>query len=250
MYTIHPLHLGTFTSMEMSNLLYQTNPGQKVRQPILGWLLKSNTEAIVVDTGGSDEVWAETYHHGLERPEELTIQNQLKKYGVDVRDVEIVINTHLHWDHCFQNDAFHNAKILVQRKELQSAVAPIPTQRGYYETGIPGVQPSWMKTFDRMEVVDGDIQLGPGLQLVHLPGHTPGLQGVLVETQEGPYLIASDTIGVYENWTGTAVLKHVPQGIHWNLESYFETFAKMERLGAQVLPCHDMRVLERDCYGA
>lgn len=249
MYTIYPLHLGTFTAMEMSNLMYQTKPGQKVRQPILGWLLKNHEEAIVVDTGGSDEDWAENYHHGLERPQELTIESQLKNYDVDVDDIEMVINTHLHWDHCFQNDAFKKARFWVQKKELHAAVAPIPTQKGYYETGIPGVQPSWMKTFGRMVVIDGELQLRPGLQLVPLPGHTPGLQGVLVETNEGSYLIASDTIGVYENWSGNEALEHVPEGIHWDLESYFETFTKMERFNARVLPCHDMRVLEQDCYG-
>lgn len=249
MYTIYPLHLGTFTSMEMSNLMYQTKPGQKVRQPILGWLLKNGDEAIVVDTGGSDEEWADRYHHGLERPQELTIQSQLKKYGVGVDDIDIVINTHLHWDHCFQNDSFKKAEFLVQKKELQAAVAPIPTQNGYYETGIPDVQPSWMKTFGRIKVVDGDVQLKPGLQLVLLPGHTPGLQGVLVETSKGPYLIASDALGIYDNWTGNDAMRHVPQGIHWDLESYFKTFEKMERFNAEVLPCHDMRVLEQDYYG-
>lgn len=248
-YKIHPLHMGTFTAMETSNLLYQTHPGLKVRQPILAWLITGGDAPIVVDTGASGEEWAVRYHHSLQRSDDQTMKVQLAKHGVQEQDVRLVINTHLHWDHCFQNDTFHQATFLVQKREIHAAVAPIPTQRGYYEVGMPGVTPGWMKTFDRTEVMDGDIEIKKGIELVLLPGHTPGLQGVVVQTEEGPYLIASDTIGVYENWTGNENMKHIPQGIHYNLEDYFATFSKMERIGAQVLPSHDMRVLEYDCFG-
>jgi N-acyl homoserine lactone hydrolase len=248
-YKIYPLHLGTFKGMEMSNLLYQIKPGVKVPQPILGWLILGGEEPIVVDTGGSDEEWASVYHHGLERPEELSMEVQLSKHGVHPDDVKVVINTHLHWDHCFQNDVFHNAAFFVQKKELQAAVAPLPTQRGYYEAGIRGVTPAWMRTFDRMRVIDGDSHVAAGIELLHLPGHTPGMQGVLVQTAKGPYLIASDTIGVYENWTGNEGMEHIPQGIHWSLEDYFATFKKMEKTNAVVLPSHDFRVLESASYG-
>lgn len=105
-----------------------------------------------------------------------------------------------------------------------------------------------MKTFDRMDVIDGDALICDGVQVVLLPGHTPGLQGVLVETKYQHFLIASDTVGVYENWTGSTAMKHIPQGIHWDLEGYFRTFEKMERLGVEVLPSHDMRVLEHNVY--
>ncbi|WP_019119756.1 N-acyl homoserine lactonase family protein [Brevibacillus massiliensis] len=248
-YTIHPLHLGTFEAMETSNLLYQVNPGVKVRQPILGWLILGGKEPIVVDTGGSDEEWAKQHHHGLQRLPEHTIEAQLQKHGLQPEMIQTVVNTHLHWDHCFQNDKFQNATFYVQKKELMAAVAPLPTQRGYYEVGIKGVIPRWMKTFDRMKAVEGDVTLMDGIRLVHLPGHTPGIQGVLVDTKDGPYLIASDTIGVYENWEGNQTMPHIPQGIHWSLEEYFQTFEKMEKLGAKVLPSHDMRVLEVDHFG-
>jgi N-acyl homoserine lactone hydrolase len=245
---IIPLHLGTFHGMETSNLLYQVNPGVKVRQPILGWLILGGEFPIVIDTGGSDEEWAKKHHHGLDRPPELTMEAQLAKHGLAPDDVPLVINTHLHWDHCFQNHVFPNARFLVQRLELHGAVAPLPTQNTGYEVGIPGVIPAWMKTFDRTDVIHGDAKICDGVEVVLLPGHSPGLQGVVVETAYRRYLIASDTVGVYENWTGNDKMKHIPQGIHWDLATYFETFEKMERIGAEVLPSHDMRVLERDVY--
>lgn len=139
---IIPLHLGTFHGMEMSNLLYQVNPGVKVRQPILGWLITGGDFPIVIDTGPSDEEWARQYHHGLDRPAELTIEAQLHKHGLKPADVPLVVNTHLHWDHCFQNEAFGNARFLVQKKELHAAIAPLPTQNVGYEVGLPGVLPA------------------------------------------------------------------------------------------------------------
>lgn len=249
MYSIYPLHLGTFTAMETSNLLYQVNPGEKQRRPILAYLILGGAQPILVDTGGSDEAWANKYHHGLQVPAECSLVNQLAAFNLKPTDIPIVVNTHLHWDHCFQNGLFTNATIYVQKKELQAAVTPIPTQYGYYETNIPGVQPGWMSTFGQMRVIDGEYDLTKGIRLIPLPGHTPGLQGVLVETAAGRYLITGDAIGVFENWTGNATLSHIPQGIHWSLEDYFATFAKMEKLDANVLPAHDFRVLEQKSYG-
>jgi len=248
-YKIFPLNLGTFKKMEISNLMYQTNPGQKIYSPpILGWLILNNKEAIVVDTGGSSKEWSIKYHHELERNSDQLIENQLKKLNVNIDEVNTVINTHLHWDHCFQNESFKNAEFIVQKKEIISAINPIPSQKKYYEIGFKNVQPGWVKVIDRLKIIDGDYQLNEGIKLLHLPGHTPGLQGVLVQTKNGKYLIAGDAVGVYENWDREKKVNHIPQGIHWDLEEYYNSFAKMERYKAEVLPCHDKRVLEREYY--
>jgi hypothetical protein len=70
----------------------------------------------------------------------------------------------------------------------------------------------------------------------------------LVNTVDGPYLVAGDTLALYENWEGRAHFKHIPSGIHYNLAEYYETFTKMEKMNAQMLPGHDPRVLERAIY--
>jgi glyoxylase-like metal-dependent hydrolase (beta-lactamase superfamily II) len=102
-----------------------------------------------------------------------------------------------------------------------------------------------MRTFCQRKVLQGDSQLAEGVMLILLPGHTLGLQGVLVQSETGSYLIVSDAVGVYENWTGNEAMAHIPQGIHWSLEDYFETFSKMEEINAHVLPAHDFRVRDR-----
>jgi N-acyl homoserine lactone hydrolase len=103
------------------------------------------------------------------------------------RDVVFVINTHLHFDHCGGNRLFAGIPIYVQRLEREAARA-----EGY-------TIPEWVE-FDGAHYVEleGEEELLPGLQVVPTPGHTPGHQSVLVETDEGLVVVAGD---VAYTWT-------------------------------------------------
>jgi glyoxylase-like metal-dependent hydrolase (beta-lactamase superfamily II) len=111
-----------------------------------------------------------------------------------------------------------------------------------------GLTPGWLKAYDRIAAVEGDANLVPGIDLVTLPGHTPGFQGVLVNTTAGRYLIASDTVGLFENWEGIGIHKHVISGIHYNIADYYQTFEKMEKISDHVLPGHDPLVFAHQTY--
>jgi N-acyl homoserine lactone hydrolase len=97
------------------------------------------------------------------------------------RDVVCVINTHLHFDHCGGNRLFAGIPIYVQRLEREAARA-----EGY-------TIPEWVD-FDGAHYVelDGEEELVPGLRVVPTPGHTPGHQSVLVETDEGLVVVGGD----------------------------------------------------------
>ena len=101
----------------------------------------------------------------------------------DLASIDIVINTHLHFDHCGGNHLFTGRPIYVQRRELDDARREDDyTIREWVEA--PGVQ---------YVPVDGALELLPGLRLVPAPGHTPGSQIVVAETGAGPVVIAGDT---------------------------------------------------------
>jgi N-acyl homoserine lactone hydrolase len=107
----------------------------------------------------------------------------LDAQGFDVASIAMVVNTHLHFDHCGGNVLFAGHPIYVQRRELEDA----RTQDEYTIrewVDAPGVD---------YVPVDGDLDLVPGVRLVPAPGHTPGSQIVVVETGEGPQVIAGDT---------------------------------------------------------
>lgn len=247
-YKIYPLKLGEFQQHEKSTLLYLMYAGEKVISPIIAYLIKGEGINILVDTGCSDPEWAKKYHHPIVQTEDMKILNALKKHDVTLDNITCLINTHLHWDHCWNNDLFRGKKIYVQKKELDFAKNPIPMQYAYYETEHIGLIPPYKKTMEQYEIVDGDVNLFDGIDLVTIPGHTPGFQGVLVNTESGKYLIASDCLGTFENWEGNKVHRHIPSAIHVDLNECYETYEKIEIICDYILPGHDSKVFNEDVY--
>jgi len=102
--------------------------------------------------------------------------------GFDVGSVDIVVNTHLHFDHCGGNHLFAGTPIYVQRRELEDARTEDDyTIREWVDA--PGVT---------YVPVDGVHELLPGVRLVPAPGHTRGLQAVVVDTGDGTVVIGGD----------------------------------------------------------
>lgn len=250
-YTIYPICAGVFEAAEKSNFAYQKDSGQKLRSPILMYLVRGKDTCMLVDTGGSDPAWAARYHHALVQTEDMKPLNALKRLGVDAADVTVIVNTHLHWDHCFGNSLFPNAKIYVQRREVEFALNPIPTQYVYYESPQINMIPVWTKCLDRFEIVDGDYVLQDGIELLFSPGHTPGFQCVSVNTADGRYLIASDCVGIVEAWSRSQTFGlPTPSGIHVNLLDYYDTLKRLYPLVDErhVLAGHDATILEHASY--
>ena len=107
----------------------------------------------------------------------------LSKQNFDLAGVDIVVNTHLHFDHCGGNHLFAGTPIHVQRQELADALTEEDyTIREWVQA--PGVDYSQH---------DGDYELLPGVRVIATPGHTRGSQIVVVDSAEGPVVIAGDT---------------------------------------------------------
>ena len=235
-------------ALEKSNFTYGMNQGIKIQPPILMWLIEGAGKNILVDTGCSDPEWASRYHHPIERKVQEEPIKAIEGLGLKPEDIDIVVNTHLHWDHCFNNHLFPNARILVQADELRYAISPLPCHATYYESQLIGMTPPWLKALDRIETVEGDLEIEKGITLVSLPGHTPGIQGVLVELESGSCLIAGDNCPLFENWQGNEQANHIPSGIHVDLRDCYDSFKEMESIADTVLPGHDLKVLEKEVY--
>jgi N-acyl homoserine lactone hydrolase len=107
----------------------------------------------------------------------------LSERDFDLAGIDVVVNTHLHFDHCGGNHLFAGTPIYVQRRELDDARSEDDyTIREWVDA--PGV---------RYVPVDGELELVPGLRLVPAPGHTRGSQVVVVETGERPVVVVGDT---------------------------------------------------------
>ena len=106
----------------------------------------------------------------------------LSEQAFDLAGIDVVVNTHLHFDHCGGNHLFAGRPTYVQRQELEDALTNDNyTFREWVEA--PGMQ---------YVPVDGELEFLPGLRLVPAPGHTRGLQVLVVETGGHPVVVGGD----------------------------------------------------------
>ncbi|MGQ0573234.1 MAG: MBL fold metallo-hydrolase [Pseudonocardia sp.] len=144
------------------------------RMPIYVHVIEHPDARVLVDTGM-------TRLHPFAADLEPRLR-PLDTQDFDVAAIDIVVNSHLHADHCGGNHLFAGKPIYVQRRELDDA----RSQEGYTLrewVDAPGVQ---------YVPVDGEYEPLPGLRLLPAPGHTPGLQVVVIETGGRPVVIGGD----------------------------------------------------------
>lgn len=242
MWKITAMDLGAL-NVPCTNMLYNDQRGIRFDVPIIAWLL-TETETgrrILVDSGACETPdWGKKYHNPVIRTrEDQYLPNALKKLGVDPESIDTLILTHLHWDHAFGVKHCPNAKVYVQKEELLYAVDPTHKDAKIYETTLKEQIPYFLEYYNRLEVVEGDVELEPGVSVITLPGHSPGSQGVLVDTAKGRYLIAGDIVNVVENLT-----ERTPGSLYMDMEVCQRSFDKAEAAADVVLPAHDYRAFE------
>lgn len=236
-----PIHTGTLCSHH-ENLVFGA-PVENIDIPCIVWLLQSQEtgEVILVDAGPTDHLdWAAKYHVPLKRDDNQTLEAGLARYGLCPEDIHTVIVSHLHWDHAYGLLKLKNAEIIVQRAEIQYAVAAEPlTEAKRFEADIKTVMPYFLQCWPQMTFIDGDTEIRPGIKAIFLPGHSPGSQGVLVETEKGNYIMPADLINLEENWKERKIC-----GAGTSLDQCRASLDKLEHLVAEthavVLPSHDL----------
>jgi N-acyl homoserine lactone hydrolase len=157
------------------------------------------TPIFVADLLAEDERWP-VYVHVIDHPDARVLVDTgmtelhpavadmdprlrpLSEQDLDLAGIDIVVSTHLHFDHCGGNHLFAGRPTYVQRRELDDARSQGDyTIREWVEA--PGVQ---------YVPVDGEHELLPGLRLVPAPGHTAGMQVVVIETGGRPVVVGGD----------------------------------------------------------
>ncbi len=156
----------------------------------------------------------------------------LAALGLTTDDIDVVVNSHLHTDHCGCNAFFARATFVVHSQEIEAARAATGDMTGYVNT-------DW-DTGGKLDALAGERDLfGDGrIVLLHMPGHTPGSIAGLVELdRSGSMLLAGDTVSLQET-LATGVL---PRNT-WNAEALTRSLADIRRIaksGAVVIASHD-----------
>ncbi len=242
---IAPLNLGR-GPRDKSFFTYRKDPGVKIEIGFLAFLLTCGEEKILVDTGPPVPEKMASFHKPYSQSVEQRMEAQLARFHTRPEEIQAVINTHLHWDHCYRNSLFTRAAFYVQKRELDYARNPLPLHLEPYEIGQEGIVPPF-EGID-FQCVEGDVELKPGITLMLTPGHSLGIQIVCVQTREGLYIIAGDTIPLYDNLAVPEGQLPIPNGLHVDLREYVASLSKIMRLGGHILPGHELKVLEKTEY--
>lgn len=146
--------------------------------PVFGYVIRHPDGVILFDTGvGTGNSYIDDLYH----PNVISIGIALEQLGIDERDVVAVINSHLHFDHCGQNEIFHRRRIPIYAQAVEIETAQTA---GY-------TVPEWAFIPEHsVRTVRGDELVTDGVRIMETPGHTPGHQSVVVDTADGPVVIA------------------------------------------------------------
>jgi N-acyl homoserine lactone hydrolase len=199
--------------------------------PVHGFVIKHpRAGAILVDTGVGwpteiVQEWKVVNRHAADA---------LAEHDLSPADVRIVINSHLHFDHCGQNAVFKHAPFYIQRSELDRA------RRDETDTS------EW---FDfagaRFELVDGDAQIADGVRVVATPGHTVGHQSVLVDTPDGGAVMIGDaayTSDIYRELDQADL--SMWNGQYSDRDAWSDSLHKLRDIHPHAVHfCHDTRVV-------
>ena len=197
--------------------------------PVHGYVVTHPGGAVLVDTGvgGPDEVLSDW------RVVNRSAADALAELDMTPGDIGLVINTHLHFDHCGQNAVFPHAPFYVQRAEVERAKREA---RELYD---------WFGFMDaQFELLDGDAEVLTGLSVITTPGHTVGHQCVVVQCGDGgPDVLIGDAAYTPRLYQG-APDEELPDGQASDPVAWRNSLARIRKTGAaRVHFCHHSDVV-------
>jgi len=214
--------------------------GETMDLPVSCVLIRHGQGNVLFDSGCHPDVaeHAEARWGGLikimtpvMRPGDNAI-NALADIGLATDDIDVVVCSHLHVDHCGCTTFFERATVIIHAKELAAARAPDAVAAGYLAS-------EWEQS-TLPDVLEGERDLfGDGrIVLIPLPGHTPGTTGALVALEKsGTFLLASDTVSLRATLDSGVIPRNT-----WNADALTRSLAEVRRIeatGATILCGHD-----------
>ncbi len=245
-YKIHPIVMGTKV-FDKSMMTYQYGNGQTYTIPIYSWYIEGGDQNILVDTGEMHPIQSEEREKAI-NGRIYTFEQGLDLYGLTPEDIDIVIHTHLHNDHCENDYKCVNARVYVHEKELESIHDPHPLDYRYLEDYIEEVEQG-----GQLEIMTGDTKILPGIECIHTPAHTRGGMTVLIDTTSGRAAITGFCV-IHENFTPPAQIlamemEVIPPGTHVNAYEAYDLLVKVKGMADILLPLHEPEFASRPVIG-
>jgi glyoxylase-like metal-dependent hydrolase (beta-lactamase superfamily II) len=168
----------------------------RIRLALTCLLVRTGRESVLIETGIGDKYdakFADIY--GIDHGPSLL--DDLRSHGLEPGQIDVVINSHLHFDHCGWNtrreggrgvSTFPRARYYIQRGEWEHALAPTERDRASY------IESYFRAAEGQTTFVEGDQEVVPGIRVQVVPGHTRNLQAVWVESRGERSCFVSDLI--------------------------------------------------------
>ena len=203
-----------------------TGTGHARVEPVYGYFVSHPELTVVFDTGiGAADPETEAHYQPRRRPFDLACA----EVGSSIEAIDVVVNSHLHFDHCGANPALAGRRIVVQRAELEAA-------RGRNYTFPELVD------FDGAiyEPVDGEAEIADGLVVVPTPGHSPGHQSLLVQARDGTLLVAGQATDFASQYASAHLARRSSDEVGRTLVAWPDWLDRIEQFDpARVVFAHD-----------
>lgn len=235
-YRIHPIVIGT-KQFDKGMMTYQHDYGMPYTIPIYCWYLEGGDRTIIVDTGEMHPVQSEDREQAI-GGRIYTFEEGLARHKLTPADIDTVIHTHLHNDHCENDYKCANAKIFVHPKELAHIHDPHPLDFRYVEDYIEDVEEN-----GQIRLVETDQEIADGIRVMHTPAHTEGGLTVLVETAGGTAAITGFCV-IKDNFFPPKQIQAmemdvIPPGTHVNAYDAYDIMIMVKAAADILLPLHE-----------
>lgn len=231
--------MGTYATPKVENAW--------VKLPVMAFLIETDEkEYILYDLGSHPEAmnghWSQFLQqvYPLYQTPEQQLDKQLALCGVKPEDIKTVVLSHMHLDHAGNLHMFPHADVYVPKLDFMNAQAMVhqnadPNTHGGY---VKGDMDQVVKQYHMVDGED-DFELRPGIDIVNLPGHTPGLLGMVVHLKGGTIILPQDAVYTTENYGPPAKMS----GLLYDSTQFMKSIEKVRKLqkkyNAQVFFAHD-----------
>jgi N-acyl homoserine lactone hydrolase len=200
-------------------------------EPVCAYLLRTKQGLVLFDTGINTQILQDPalrreYYERRDWTPPVVLPHhellpQLERIGVSPDDVDTVVLSHMHLDHTGLLKAFRRAKVVVQRAEYSYSFSSDHSP-AWFDCDYDGPDLHW-------QIIDGDRELMPGLQVLDTRGHTPGHQSLVIDLPDsGTFILVADAGDLAENF-----LDEVAPGETSDLQAALESIRRIKRVAAE-----------------
>lgn len=219
--------------LDRSAMTHFKGKGETIDVPIWFAAATDGKTKVVIDTGIFNLAWVQAGPEPgcHQTPDQVTPAAVKKHMGWEPEEVDIVINTHLHYDHCGGNQYFKNADFFVQREEWDAAHNPIESEKVFYAEELFGRN---AVNYFQWHFLDGEETILPGIKVIPTPGHTRGHQSVLINIEQGVLCVTGDSANTAEN-----INENLEPNIVVNTAQIYESMKRIRQCAHFILPGHE-----------